>query len=64
MVSQFRPISLCFVPYKVLIKVIVNKLKRVMPLLAAENKTSFVGGRFITDNVIIAEEVIHHSMQI
>lgn len=64
-VSQFRPISLCSVPYKILSKVIVNRLKPLMPLmplLVTENQMSFVGGHFITDNVIIAQEV--HSMHI
>lgn len=30
-----------------------------MPLLGDENQTSFVGGRHIMDNVVIAQEVIH-----
>lgn len=47
-VSQFRPISLCTVPYKVLIKVIVNWLKSIMPKIITKNQVSFVGGRHIT----------------
>lgn len=62
-VTQFRMISLCTIPYKVLTKVIVNRLKPVMPKLIAENQMSFVGGRHIMDNVIITKEVIH-SMRI
>lgn len=58
-VTQFRPISLCTVPYKVLSEVIVNRLKPLMPILVVENQTSFVRGRHITDNVIIAQEVVH-----
>lgn len=34
-----------------------------MPLLIAENQTSFVGGCNITDNVFIAQKVVH-SMRI
>lgn len=62
-VTQFQPISLSIVPYKVLTKVIVNCLKHIMPILVFENQTSFVCGRHITDNVIIAQEV-EHSMRI
>lgn len=44
-VSQFRPISLCTMPYKLLTKVLVNRLKPIMPKLIEENQTSFVEGR-------------------
>lgn len=53
-VLHFKPISLCMVPYKVLSKVIVNWLKPFMSILVAENQTSFVGGRHIMVNVVIA----------
>lgn len=62
-VTQFHPISLCTVPYKLLTKVIINRLKPVMPMLVAQNQTSFVGGRNIMDNVVVAQEVVH-SMRI
>ncbi|KAA3481303.1 reverse transcriptase [Gossypium australe] len=45
--SQFRPISLCSVLYKL-----------VMKALSSE-QAGFVAGRNITDNIIIAQEVIH-----
>lgn len=62
-VTQFRPISVCTVPYKVFTKVIVNRLKPIMPMLVTENQSSFVRGRHITDNVITAQEAMH-SMRI
>lgn len=55
LLSQFRLISLCAVPYKILSKVIVNRLKPRMSILVAENQTSFVEGRHIMDNVVIAK---------
>lgn len=58
-VSQFRPISLCTIPYKLLSKVIVNRLKLAMSILVAENQTSFVGGRHIMDTMVVVQEVIH-----
>lgn len=47
------------VPYKVHIKVIVDKLKPIMPMLIIENQMSFVKGRYIMDSIIIAQEAIH-----
>lgn len=46
-------------PYKVITKVVVNRLKLIMPILVVENQTSFVEGRYNTDNIIISQEVIH-----
>ncbi|WCJ40291.1 DNAse I-like superfamily protein [Euphorbia peplus] len=57
--SDLRPISLCNVAYKVITKIIANRLKPLMPQLVLPQQTSFVAGRNITDNIIIAQEAIH-----
>lgn len=43
-------------------KVLVNKIKGVFPGLISENQSSFVPGRHITNNIIIAQKIIQ-SMQ-
>lgn len=58
-ISNFRPISLCSVLYKLVMKIIVNRFKMVFPRIITPKQTGFVAGRNITDNIIIAQEVIH-----
>ncbi|XP_017628982.1 uncharacterized protein LOC108471956 [Gossypium arboreum] len=57
--SQFQPISLCSVIYKLVMKIIANQFKVVFPRLLAPEQVGFVAGWNITDNIIIAQEVIH-----
>ena len=57
-VSHFRPISLCNVIYKVISKIMVNKLKPIMDSLITPYQNAFIKGRNITDNILIAHEII------
>lgn len=40
--SQFHPIALCKVLIKVVMKILANRLKVLMPKLTGEHRTSFV----------------------
>lgn len=58
-ISQFRPIALCNVVYKIITKAIANWLKPLMNFLVSPFQTSFVPKRNIQHNIILAQEMIH-----
>ena len=58
-ISHFGPISLCNSIYKILSKILVHRLKHLIPSLVSPLQSAFVAGRRSSDNVIIAQELIH-----
>lgn len=57
--SQFHPISLCNFIYKVISKLIADRLKKGHKELISEEQSGFVAGRQILDGIVIATETIH-----
>ncbi|MCH80000.1 hypothetical protein A2U01_0000762, partial [Trifolium medium] len=57
--KDMRPISLCNVLYKMVSKLLANRLKGCIEKCVSEEQSAFIEGRSILDNALIAIEVIH-----
>ena len=56
--SHFRPISLCNVIFKIVSKVLVNRLKLILGSIICECQSAFVANRMIIDNFLISFETL------
>uniref|UniRef100_A0A8I7B869 Reverse transcriptase domain-containing protein n=1 Tax=Hordeum vulgare subsp. vulgare TaxID=112509 RepID=A0A8I7B869_HORVV len=57
--TQFHPINLCNMLYKIATKVLANKLKVDPPIMIFGKQSVFVPGTLIIDNTLVAYECVH-----
>jgi hypothetical protein len=61
--NRFRPISLCNFCYKIISKILVNRLRPLFSKVIEPSHVAFVPGRWITENVVLAQEIMHSFSQ-
>jgi len=59
-IKQFRPISLCKVIYKIITKVLVNRIRPLLDSIIGPLQGSFVLCRGTTENALIDQEIMHY----
>ncbi|KAG5533573.1 hypothetical protein RHGRI_027682 [Rhododendron griersonianum] len=58
--NHLRPISLCRFIYKIISKVLANRLQPFIGNIISEHQSAFIPGRQVQDNIIVAHEVFHY----
>eukprot|EP00253_Pinus_taeda_P005327 PITA_05327 len=59
--DRYRPISLCNSSYKIVAKLLANRIKPLLQKLISPAQGGFVKGRQLLDNVIQIQEALHSS---
>lgn len=57
--DHFRPISLCNFSYKIIAKILALRLKPLLNTIISPFQGAFAEGRWIMENTIIAQKVVH-----
>ncbi|XP_038971839.1 uncharacterized protein LOC120104572 [Phoenix dactylifera] len=56
--GHFRPISLCTTLYKVVARIMVGRMKPLLPSIISQEQGAFIAGRNISHNVMLAQEMM------
>lgn len=57
-IGDYIPISCCNVFFKIILKLLANRLKKVLPRFISPNQSAFVKDRLLMESVLLASELI------
>lgn len=56
--DKFQPINLCFVAYKIFLKILVRRMASLLHRLISHKQGAFVLTRSIFENITLAQEMV------
>jgi Reverse transcriptase (RNA-dependent DNA polymerase) len=59
LIINYRPISLINCNFKIITKLLVDRLALVMDILIDQSQTTYIKWRMIMNNVVCAHEILH-----
>ena len=59
-VSEYRLIALCNILYKLISKILANRLEKILPCVISKSQSAFQSNKTILDNILVAFETLHH----
>ena len=59
-VSEYRLTALCNILYKLISKVLANRLEKILPCVISKSQSAFQSNKTILDNILVAFETLHH----
>ena len=58
LVKDFRPIACCNTVLKIISKILVRRIRPLLPDLVSYNQRAFVPGRRISDNIAVSQDLV------
>lgn len=56
--KDYRPIACCSVLYKIISRILTNRLHSIISDVVSSSQAGFIPGRSIADNILLATELI------
>ena len=61
LLKNWRPLTLLNQDYKILAKLVAERIKIALPYLIDQDQTGFLKGRYIGQNIVTIFDIMHHS---